>query len=187
MRAIIGLFFITLVNFASAQKAADNTDTEVFNYFIGEWVAPDSARIYQLDPSRKGKIFFSFNKGAYNRTLLVAENHSPGDVSDAIFTGMVSLNPVTGIYEFFGTNSQDGFLFKGSFENTTKSSFTRHYDVYYPKEHPIAKSAGQIISFKEEFHLMDSNTIAFDLKFYDKKDKSWKYWIPGKHVLVRKR
>jgi hypothetical protein len=58
--------------------------------------------------------------------------------------------------------------------------------VYYPKDHPIAKQAGQVVTFRERFVLLDPNTLEFDIEFFSKAAQAWRKWSQVKHIVVRK-
>lgn len=159
---------------------------EVFKPFLGHWVAPDTAQIYQIDPSTKNTIFFSFQARADFGAIEVMEHFKPEDKNTATFLGITSYNPLTARYQFLGTNPKAQLLFEGYFENFTAKEFTRIYDVYYPRDSPVAQSAGQLVRYKERFVLLSEDVMELELQFYSKKGQEWKSWGAGKHILVRK-
>lgn len=159
---------------------------EVFKPFLGNWAAPDTAEVYKNDPSTIGTVFFSFQQRADFGTIEIAEHFKPNDKNTATFIGVVCHNPVSGRYQFLGTNPKAQILFEGHFEGFSNKECTRVYDVYYPKDSPIAQSAGQLVSYKERFVLLSENVMELELQFFSKKEQLWKSWGGGKYLLLRK-
>lgn len=178
--------------FLEAQSQQNTTSAsltrpmEVFKSFIGNWVPPDTSYIFKSDPSAKGVIFFSFIEKGNFGLMEVVEHYKVSDKSDASFIGVVCYSPLTGRYDYLGTNPKMNFHFSGTFDNINSKEFTRNYDVAYPKDFPMAQNAGQILSYKERFVLIDENTMEFDILFFSKKDQVWKPWNAQKFRLVRK-
>ncbi|MCB0743528.1 MAG: hypothetical protein KDC67_06465, partial [Ignavibacteriae bacterium] len=101
------------------------------------------------------------------------------------FKGIISLNPLTAQFEFFGVNAKKGYLFKGYFKNVSEKGFTREYKVIYPDEDPMAKSFGQVISFKEDFIFKEINTMSFSIKYYNRKTKQWEMWSQQDFIVTK--
>jgi len=184
------LFIFSILATATLGKVygqvADATKPlDVFKPFIGNWAAPDTAKIYKMDPSRKGTYFFGFRMIGKSDQVYMLEDFGPGK-KDTVFVGLITPNPLTGQLEMFGSNVKDGFLFKGFIEDVSPNGFTRHYDVFYPKDHPVSKQAGQMVSYREKFVMLNKNTMEFDVEFYSKKAQAWRKWSPGKYIIVKK-
>jgi hypothetical protein len=186
---IVGSLIILLsflyIKDAQAQQNNQKKPLEAMKRFEGNWVAPDTAKIYKLDPSRKGNYFFGFRMIGNADQCYMLEDFGPTR-KDTVFVGLIAPNPLTGRLEIFGSNVRDGFLFKGVIDELSPDGFTRHYDVYYPKDHPIAKQAGQVVTFRERFVLLDPNTLEFDIEFFSKAAQAWRKWSQVKHIVVRK-
>lgn len=186
MKKRLSISVITVLSLFTTLMAQDNSKPlEIMKPFLGNWAAPDTAKIYKIDPARKGTNFFGFKMMGKGEQIMMLEDFGGGK-SDTVFVALITPNPLTGQLELFGSNMRDGFLFKGFIVDITPTSFTRHYDVFYPKDHPIAKQAGQMVSYKEKFVLKDKNTMEFDVQFYSKKGQVWRNWSPGKYIVVRK-
>lgn len=157
---------------------------ESFSPFVGTWHAPDS--VLKKNPQMQGRAIFKFQPDAKNTHMVILEDFSLTDKGDYAFMAILSSNPLTGMFEFMGVNTQRGFLFKGQYTNLSDKGFTREYDVSYPLGGQMAKSFGQVVSFKEEFKLRDANTLVFDIKYYNKATRQWEDWSSGEHIVIRK-
>jgi hypothetical protein len=49
----------------------------------------------------------------------------------------------------------------------------------------MANNFGQVISFQEDFEFQDENTMCFDIKYYNGKNKQYEMWTENKHVVIK--
>jgi len=179
------LFLLMTIQYSTSQEEVKKENPmDVFEPLVGIWHAPDS--IIKKTPPMQGRAIFKFEFDKVHSHIKVLEDFSLTDNEDFAFTGIISLNALTGKYEFFGVNTQRNFLFKGYFSNVSSVGFTREYDVYYPKDSYMGKNFGQVISFREDFVFHDDNMMSFDIKFYNSRNKRYEMWSENKHVVVKK-
>jgi hypothetical protein len=178
------LFLLVTLQYGTTQKQVEKENPmEVFKSLIGTWHAPDS--IVNKTPQMQGRSIFKFEYDKAHSHIKLLEDFSITDNEDYTFTGIISFNPLTSKFEFFGVNAQRNYLFKGYFSNVTSNGFTREYDVYYPKDSYMANNFGQVISFQEDFVFLDENTMCFDIKYYNGKNKQYEMWTENKHVVIK--
>lgn len=162
----IALLIVNL-HVSLAQEKINSSPMDVFAPFVGVWHAPDS--VIKKNPHMHGRAIFKFELDEANSHLKLYEDFSLTNNTDYNFIGLLSYNPLNGMFEFMGVNTKRNFLFKGYFTNVSDNGFTREYDVTYPAGGQVAKNFGQIISFKEEFKLKDQNTLVFTILYYNKR------------------
>ena len=184
MKKTLLLLLLTIQYSTSQEKINKENSMDVFEAIVGTWHAPDS--IVKKTPSMKGRAIFKFEFDKAHSHIRVLEDFSLSDNEDFHFTGIISFNPLTGKFEFFGVNAKRNFLFKGNYSNVSSKGFTREYEVYYPKDSFMAKNFGQVISFREDFDLENNNMMSFDIKYYNRKTKRYEMWSESKHVVIKK-